>query len=374
MLAPSELARKLFACLMAVSLSLAAAGLSAEDAAPASGAQINRWILQLSDADFTTRRAAEAELLAQGATAVDALTEAAESGNRETALRCIDVLARLKESDNEETVKQATAAIEALAVSDNAPIAQRAQRLLADPPDIKQLQQNGLNRIQAIGPIQIQVQGRPLPFDANGQRRAEVEEDGKQIVIEETRGEEIVVTITETIDGEEKTTEIKAKNVQDLRNKDKEAFQLYRRHIRQGGVQNQAQIQAQAIVIGGVANRQVKVSIVNGRRTIEVEEDGKKIEIHDKDGKDISLKVTEKEGDKQETREYEAADLDELKEKHPEAAELYEKYTKQPGAAIQIQINGARLNLKQLQRRALPPQRVRPQGENDADEEAPADE
>ncbi|REJ79772.1 MAG: hypothetical protein DWQ29_14735, partial [Planctomycetota bacterium] len=193
-------------------------------------------------------------------------------------------------------------------------------------------------------------------------------------VIEETRDEEIVVTITETIDGEEKTTEIKAKNVQDLRNKDKEAFQLYRRHIRQGGVQNQAQIQAQAIVIGGVANRQVKVSIVNGRRTIEVEEDGKKIEIHDKDGKDISLKVTEKEGDKQETREYEAADLDELKEKHPEAAELYEKYTKQPGAAIQIQINGARLNLKQLQRRALPPQRVRPQGENDADEEAPADE
>ena len=364
--------RTSLAALLTVALGLGATRLHADDPASATDEQIERWVLQLSDADFTTRRTAAAELVAQGAAAVDALAEAAQSGNGETALRCIDLLARLKESDDKSTVALATAAIEALSVSDDAAVAQRAQSLLAEPPDLKQLQQNQFNRIQAIGPLNIQL-GRPIPFDAKGKRRAEIEEDGKSIVIEETRGQEIVVTTTEMVDGEERTTEIKAKNPQELRRKDKDAFRLYRRHVMQGGVRNQAQIQAQVIQIG-VANRQMKVSIVNGERTIEVVEDGKTIEIHDKDDKDITLKVTEKVGDKQETREYEAADLDELKENHPEAAEIYEKYSQQNGAAIQIQINGQPLQLNPLRPAPVPQPRQSGPNESRDDPEAPADE
>ena len=373
MLAQFLNARTSPAALLTVALSLAATNLHADDTASATDEQIERWVLQLSDADFTTRRTAAAELVSQGAAAVDALAEAAQSGNGETALRCIDLLARLKESDDKSAVAQATAAIEALSVSDDAAVAQRAQSLLAEPPDVKELQQNRFNRNGGVRVRNIRLLGGPVPFDANGKRRAEIEEDGKSIVIEETQGQGIVVTTTETVDGEEQTTEIKAKHAQELRQKDKDAFRLYRRHLMQGGVRNQAQIQAQVFQMG-VVNRRRKVSIINGVRTIEVVEDGKTIEIRHKNGKDITLKVTEKVGDKQETREFEAADLDELKENHPEAAEIYEKYSQQNGAAIQIQINGQPLQLNPLRPAPVPQPRQPEPDETDDDREAPADE
>ncbi len=95
------------------------------------------------------------------------------------------------------------------------------------------------------------------------------------------------------------------------------------------------------VVIQGGLQRQVQVTNVNGQRTIKATENGKTVEIEDRDGKDITVRVTEEKAGKSETKTYEAKDVAELKEKHPDAAKLYEEYTQQPaGIQVQFQFNG----------------------------------
>ncbi len=92
----------------------------------------------------------------------------------------------------------------------------------------------------------------------------------------------------------------------------------------------------------------VTISMVNGQRQIHVKNQDRKIDIQDKDGKEIEMKVTENAGGKETT--YTAKDLDDLKAKHADVAPLYEKYTQVrkglpgagglPGIQMQIQQNG----------------------------------
>ena len=99
-----------------------------------------------------------------------------------------------------------------------------------------------------------------------------------------------------------------------------------------GGVQIQMQMQA-----GN--NRRVQVRVVNGVKDIEAEEDGRKVKIHE-DGNGIKLEVTEKKDGKETTKKYEAKSADDLKKQHPEAHQIYEKYSKGQG---RIQFGGAAL-------------------------------
>ena len=70
----------------------------------------------------------------------------------------------------------------------------------------------------------------------------------------------------------------------------------------------------------------VQSKTINGQRHIEVKTPERSIDIQDQEGKQIEITVTETAGG-QETQ-YTAQDADDLKQKHPEIAELYEKYTK----------------------------------------------
>ena len=92
----------------------------------------------------------------------------------------------------------------------------------------------------------------------------------------------------------------------------------------------------------------VTISMVNGQRQIHFKNQDRKIDIQDKDGKEIEMKVTETAGGKETT--YTAKDLDEFKTKHADVAPLYEKYTQAPkglpvagglpGIQVQILQNG----------------------------------
>lgn len=88
---------------------------------------------------------------------------------------------------------------------------------------------------------------------------------------------------------------------------------------------------------GGV---RIQTRNVNGNKTIDVEENGRKIHIEDSPPNGIAMSVSEKKGDKEETTKYAAASLDELKKKHPEAARLYEQYNQGLGGALNIQVPG----------------------------------
>lgn len=308
------------------------------DAAQATDDQIRRWVHNLSSENFAARREAVTSLAAQGRHAVQPVADAARSGDRETALRCIEILSRLRDSDDEATQSDASAALSQLTESEDDAIAQQARGLVEEPADVKDIQ--AANPVFRAMPVRIQMlQRAALPFDENGERRVETEEDGKSVEIVESRDGQIVVRVTkETAEGEQ-TTEVVADNAADLKQKDAESFLLYRKHMLQGG--GPVVLNAQALAIGAV-NQQVVVTNVNGERTIRAVDGDTQVEIEDKDGKDIRVKVTRTLNGKPMSTEYEADDLEELKANHPAAAELYEKYGKAaPAFQIQAMLNVA---------------------------------
>lgn len=82
--------------------------------------------------------------------------------------------------------------------------------------------------------------------------------------------------------------------------------------------------------------RRMSIKTVNGVREIESEQGGKKLKIVDDPNNGIQLEITEKVGDKEETKKFDLKNADELKEKHPEAHEIYEKFGKRGDVRIQI--------------------------------------
>ena len=91
--------------------------------------------------------------------------------------------------------------------------------------------------------------------------------------------------------------------------------------------------------IGGGGKR-MTFKDVNGVKEIEVVEGERTTRIEEDPAKSIKIKVTEKKDGKDETKEYEAKNAEELKEKHPEAHKLYEEYAKGAGG---IRIEGLRI-------------------------------
>ena len=107
-----------------------------------------------------------------------------------------------------------------------------------------------------------------------------------------------------------------------------------------GGGGNIQVIQIQAGIGGGNVNR-----------AIQVRENGRSIKINE-DNNGIKISVTEPVNGKEETKNYEAKNAEELKKKHPEAHKLYEKHAaKMGGANIVVQAGGVPV---QLPRRVLP--------------------
>jgi ribosomal protein S11 len=309
---------------------------SSADGPSAVPERIAQWVEDLNAAGFAARREAAQELVRHGTAAVAPVLKAAQSGDLESALRCLDVLAEIARSNDPAARDAAGRALKDLTGSREEAIAERARQFLDQNPAPDEIRR----RAPGAGVANIQVQvlgaGGIVPLNAQGEREVRVEEDGRKIEIRETPFKEIVVRVTETIDGKEQTTETRAGTTAELLRKDRRAFELYRRHVVRGEGANGI-VAAQALAFGG-QNAQVQVTNVNGERTIKATENGRRVEITDRDGKDITVRVTGKVDGKDETREYKAAGPDELKQKHPDAAKLYEQYAN--GAGVQIQVFG----------------------------------
>jgi hypothetical protein len=86
-------------------------------------------------------------------------------------------------------------------------------------------------------------------------------------------------------------------------------------------------LNARGLVPGGMA-RQVSVQNVNGQVQVSVVEANRRIEIRHNNQRQIVVRVTEPNpaAPGKETNEYKAQDLAELRDRHPEAARLFEEY------------------------------------------------
>jgi len=95
-------------------------------------------------------------------------------------------------------------------------------------------------------------------------------------------------------------------------------------------------------VLGGLVRgaKQIKVSNVNGVKTITSKEPGKTVELKEDPNAGIKMKVTETKNGKKKVTNYEAKNAAELKKKHPDAHKLYQELNKAGRGVFQIQIGG----------------------------------
>ena len=323
-------------CLAAILLlATAVSSVRADEPAAANPDEVAAQIKALVEGDALQRRDATSKLLELGKEAVEPLAKEAAEAKPAAMYHCFDVLARLLASENEATSKAARVALDKLTESDNRSVALRAKSAIR----LKEI----LGRRQAaIGAVPVQG---PMKLNSH--------EGGRTIELERAADGSFSGKIKEPVNGEEKTTEIKAADAKELEQKFPEAYKALQKHEEQirkaqqqanpfgGAINGNVQIRGNVQINGG-ANQRVQIKITNGDRTIEVQNGDEKIEIRDKNGKEIELKHTRPVDGKPKTDEYKATDLDDLKKKHPEAAKLYEKYAPGNGivggAAAQIQI------------------------------------
>lgn len=93
-------------------------------------------------------------------------------------------------------------------------------------------------------------------------------------------------------------------------------------------------IQANAIGGGG----RISIRNNNGQKTIDAEENGKKIKIEESPAGEIKMEVIETVDGKEKSSKYEAKSAAELKKNHPDAHKLYEQYSNGNAVVGQIRI------------------------------------
>lgn len=294
---------------------------SAKSATP-SAAELAELVKALSSDSFAVRRDATQKLVEAGAAAVGPVAEAAEADDLELPLRCVSILKKIYDSDDADAKAAAKPALENLAKSENQFLAGRAADAVKPPADLNPRR----NRAAGFGGrVRVQVGARPVL-----ERRVDVTEDGKRIEINYKSGatSEITVKVTEKKDGKDKVTEYKADSTTDLSRKHPEAYKLYRKHSGKAQIFINGQQIARAGGFGAARARGTSVNTrtVNGRREIRVDEGDRQMQFTDQDGKEIKVRITETVDGKEKTTELEAKDLEDLKQKHPEAAKVFDRH------------------------------------------------
>lgn len=96
------------------------------------------------------------------------------------------------------------------------------------------------------------------------------------------------------------------------------------------------------IIVGNGA-RKISMKNINGVKTVEVEEGGRKININEDPNQGIKVEITETVNGKEVTEKFEAKTEADLKKNHPKAHAEYEKYGKGNVPGIQINVGGIRI-------------------------------
>lgn len=298
--------------------------------------------------------AAARQLQKIGAPAVPAVAKGADGKQIATIARYFDVLGQMQVSDDEATAKAASEALEELAKSETEIVARRARTMIRLKP-VMRMQKEAREKAGIGNDGAGAAEGRVSKFTWTG--------DGKSLQLTEAADGSFSGTVTETVDGKEKVTQVQVANEKELEEKYPDAHKLYLKQpaARQRQVQRarnpalNGANRVPGIQIGGnvqVGGDRIAISSDGTKRKIDAQSGDDRVEITDTNGKDIQLKHTRTVDGKKKTDEYQGTDLDDLKKKHPEAAKLYEKYAannnivvRGPGGAgggiqIQVQANG----------------------------------
>lgn len=197
-----------------------------KDESQAKPGEIDELVAQLDHERLTKRQQAQKKLLSMGKAAIPALAKAALSGKRETIEKSIDVLAKLAQSKDEDTKDAAGVTLQMLSESEQPSTADRAKLALnsKEADGIKPFEgwDKPGNEFAGGGQMNRSVSVSSV----NGVRSINVKEGGRETSIQELAGGKLFVSIT----GGEEPIELTAKNLDDLRKKQREAAALYEQY------------------------------------------------------------------------------------------------------------------------------------------------
>ncbi len=196
---------------------------------------ITALIKRLGDDDFRVREEATEELFKCGKPALPELTKAVENENPEIQLRAQTLITRIEAASKP-------------AVADVGP---------NNPNNIR------INRGMMNGRAQVQFNGRMVVANGgqvsrisvstnNGIKTVDADENGVQVSIKESP-DGIDMSITRPVDGKPVTEDIKAKDAEELKKDNPEAFKLYEKYAGQKAG-NMIQIRGGGVLIAPVPN------------------------------------------------------------------------------------------------------------------------
>lgn len=233
-------------------------------AEPLSEGKIKELVEQLDAPKFGDRQLASQKLAEAGAQAMPALADAAINGTREMTVRAIDILKSHFHGGDPALKKSAEASLKQVVDGESPAAASRAKDAMAPKPQPGEAQPQfgpaagGIRVFNGNAQIQIQVQAiggngaRKISMkNNNGVKEIEAEENNRKIKINDDPNQGIKIEITETKDGKETTRKVEAKDADDLKKKDADAFKDYEKYSKgNGGIQiNGLQIQGGALPI-----------------------------------------------------------------------------------------------------------------------------
>jgi hypothetical protein len=208
----------------------------------ATRADVDQLIKDLDANRFSKRQDASRKLRQMGAPAIDKLTEAALGDSREASSRAFAILKDHFEAGEGPLQDAAKVALKKLAESEKGTVARKAQDLLdpKPPPQAAQPIQVGGGQIQiqfGIGGAQ-QIQMR----NVNGVKSIKVNDNGRQIQIDEDPNKGIKIEVNEKVDGKDVKKKYEAKNAAELKKKHPEGYKLYEKYGKGGQIQMQRNV------------------------------------------------------------------------------------------------------------------------------------
>jgi hypothetical protein len=168
---------------------------------------------------------------------------------------------------------------------------------------------------------------------SGGSRGTSFSEDGKKISITENNSG-ITLTTTETVDGKEKKSEVRAANAKELEAKYPEAYRHYARRLggtsasggafASGGGSSHASGRSSSSASGGSSGR--SSSGGGTSRSVSFNENGKSVTITESSDSGITVTIGEKTAGKGKKTVVKAANPQQLQKKNAEAYRLYQSH------------------------------------------------
>ena len=217
---------------------------------PATAEQIAGWVTQLTSRDFRARRLASRQLVAAGKSAIGQVAKAADGNDLERTTRCLAVLKQLQSSDDAATKAAAGAALKRLATSRNATVARRAEAALPKPDPKAPVGGNRPGGLRILG-LRAANANRVSVRVINGQRTIEAKEGTRKVLIIDSDGKDIRMTISRKVNGKLEVREVKAATPEALKKADPEAHKLYLQYTAKNGFRIQIRQGGQVLPLRG---------------------------------------------------------------------------------------------------------------------------